>query len=57
MVNSVSKLRKDRSIPIFIANNTNRTIEVYRHAIIAKIENVKQKLTEVNSVLKNCHND
>ena len=56
VVNSVGKLRKDRSIPILLTNKTNRTIKVHRHAIVARVEKENQKLSEVNSILKTCKN-
>ena len=55
-MNSVGKLRKDRSIPILLTNKTNRRIKVHRHAIVARVEKENQKLSEVNSILKTCKN-
>ena len=32
VVNSVSKLQSDRSIPILVVNNTNKTMRIFRHS-------------------------
>ena len=36
-VNSVSRLRRDRSIPILVTNNTNKFIKIFRHGVLAKV--------------------
>ena len=52
VVNLVSKLQSNRSIPIFVVNNTNKTMRIFRHSTLAKLESDFSKVTEVNSILK-----
>ena len=53
VVDSVSRLGKDRSIPILVTNSTGKFIRIRRHGPIAKVEQLKgQGLAEVNSVIK-----
>ena len=52
VVNSVSRLQSDRSIPILIVNNTNKTMRIFRHSTLAKLESDFSQVTEVNSILK-----
>ena len=53
VVDSVSRLRKDRSIPILVTNNTNKFIKIFRHGVLAKVESlVNQNMAEVSSVMK-----
>ena len=52
-VDSVSRLGKDRSIPILVTNSTGKFIRIRRHGPIAKVEQLTgQGLAEVNSVIK-----
>ena len=39
--NTVSTLAKDRSLPLLIVNNTNKFIKIYRHGLLAKIQEFK----------------
>lgn len=58
VIDSVSKLRKDRSIPVLVVNNTNKTMRVFRHGVLAKIESlVDQNVAEVSSVLRGKRSD
>ena len=53
VVDSVSRLGKDRSIPILVTNSTGKFIRIRRHGPIAKVEQLTgQGLAEVNSVIK-----
>ena len=53
VVDSVSRLGKDRSIPILVTNSTGKFIRITRHGPIAKVEQLTgQGLAEVNSVIK-----
>ncbi len=53
VINSISCLRKDRSIPILVVNKTNRTLKIFRHGIVAKVESLNgHNVAEVNSVFK-----
>ena len=53
VVDSVSRLGKDRSIPILVTNRTGKFIRIRRHGPIAKVEQLTgQGLAEVNSVIK-----
>lgn len=58
ILNSVSKLAKDRSIPFIVVNNTNKTMRISRHAVVAKIEIITNTdLKNVNSVISNVSGD
>ena len=53
VVDSVSRLGKDRSIPILVTNSTGKFIRIRRHGPIAKVEQLTgQGLAEVISVIK-----
>ena len=53
VVDSVSRLGKDKSIPILVTNSTGKFIRIRRHGPIAKVEQLTgQGLAEVNSVIK-----
>jgi hypothetical protein len=53
IVNTISKLSSNRSIPFLIANNSNKTIKIARHAVVAKIDKISdQKLKNINSIIK-----
>ena len=53
VVDYVSRLGKDRSIPILVTNSTGKFIRIRRHGPIAKVEQLTgQGLAEVNSVIK-----
>ena len=52
IVNSVSRLQSDRSILILVVNKTNKTMRIFRHGILAKLESDFSKVTEGNSILK-----
>ena len=58
IINTVSTLNKDRSLPLLIVNNTNKFIKIYRHYLLAKISGIQNKVASVNSVIKNkpCNN-
>ena len=53
IINTVSTLNRDRSLPLLIVNNTNKFIKIYRHGLLAKISGIQNKVANVNSVIKN----
>ena len=53
VINTVSTLAKDRSLPLLIVNNTNKFIKTYRHGLLAKIAGIKNNVSTVNSVIQN----
>ena len=58
IINTVSTLNRDISLPLLIVNNTNKFIRIYRHGLLARISVVKgDNLLNVNSVIQNGKND
>ena len=55
IINTVSTLAHDRSLPLLIVNNTNKFIKIYRHGLLAKITGIQNNVSTVNSVIKNNH--
>ena len=53
IINTVSTLNRDRSLPLLIVNNTNKFIKIYRHGLLAKISGIQNNVANVNSVIKN----
>ena len=53
IINTVSTLAKDRSLPLLIVNNTNKFIKIYRHCLLAKISGIPNNVASVNSVIQN----
>ena len=53
IINTVSTLAKDRSLPLLIVNNTNKFIKIYRHGLLAKISRIQNNVASVNSVIQN----
>ena len=53
IINTVSTLAHDRSLPLLIVNNTNKFIKIYRHGLLAKITGIQNNVSTVNSVIKN----
>ena len=53
IINTVSTLAGDRSLPLLIVNNTNKFIKIYRHGLLAKITGIQNNVSTVNSVIKN----
>ena len=52
IINTLSTLAKDRSLPILIVNNTNNFIKIYRHGLLAKISGIQDKVMQVNSAMQ-----
>ena len=52
VINTVSTLTKDRSLPLLIVNSTNKFIKIYRHGLLAKISGIQNNMSSVNSVIK-----
>ena len=52
-MNTVSTLAKDRYLPLLIVKNTNKFIKIYRHGLLARISEIQNNVTQVNSVIKN----
>ena len=53
IINTVSTLAEDRSLPLLIVNNTNKFIKIYRHGLLAKISGIQNNIASVNSVIQN----
>ena len=54
IINTVSKMSKDRSLPIFIVNNTNKFIKIHRHGLLARISKVQNSnMKTISSVIQN----
>ena len=53
IINTVSTLDKSRTLPVLIVNNTNKYIKIYRHGLLAKITEVQNNVTQINSVIQN----
>lgn len=57
VINTVSILNKNRSLPLLIVNNTNKFIKIYRHGLMARISVIQNHdLSTVNSVIQNNKN-
>ncbi|MCG7879415.1 MAG: RNase H-like domain-containing protein, partial [Candidatus Thiodiazotropha endolucinida] len=58
IINTVSTLAKDRSLPVLIVNSTNKYIKIYRHGLLAKISEIQNNVTHIDSVIQNnsCEN-
>ena len=52
IINTVSTLAKDRSLPILIVNNANKFIKIYRHGLLAKISGIPERVMQVNSAMQ-----
>ena len=53
IINTVSTLAKDRSLPLLIVNNTNKFIKICWHGLLAKISGIQNNVASVNSVIQN----
>ena len=53
IINTVSTLAHDRSLPLLIVNNTNKFIKIFRHGLLAKITGTQNNVSTVNSVIQN----
>ena len=53
VINTVSTLAKDRSLPLLIVNNTNNFIKIYIHGLLAKFTGIQNNVSTVNSVIQN----
>ena len=53
IINTVSTLSKDRSLPLLIVNNTNKFIKILRHGLLARISGIQNNVASVNSVIQN----
>ena len=49
IINSVTKLNKDRTMPLLIVNQTNRHIKLYRHGLLARLSHVNE-----SSIVNTC---
>ena len=52
IINTVSTLAKDRSLPILAVNNTNKFIKIQRHGLLAKISGIQNTVMQVNSAMQ-----
>ena len=48
IINTISTLNKDRSLPLLIVNNTKMFIKIYRHGLLAKISGIQNNVANVN---------
>ena len=53
VINTVSTLGKDRSLPLLIVNNRNKFIKIYKHGLLANITGIQNSVPTVNSVIQN----
>ena len=53
IINTVSTLSKDRSLPLLILDNTHKFIKIYRHGLLAKISGIQTIVASVHSVTQN----
>lgn len=54
VINTVTRLNKDRSVPLLIVNQTNKHLKIYRHGLLARVTPVKENnILNVNSVINN----
>ena len=56
VINTVSTLNKDRSLPLLVVNNTNKFIKIYRHGLLAKISPIQNKISSVNTMKQTVDN-
>ena len=58
IINSVTKLNKDRTMPLLIVNQTNRHIKLYRHGLLARLSHVNESsIVNTCSVIQNASTD
>ena len=57
IINTVSTLAKDRSLPILVVNNTNKFIKIHRHGLLAKISGIQNTVMQVNSAMQQKNGD
>ena len=57
IINTVSTLAKDRSLPILVVNNTNKFIKIHRHGLLAKISGIQNTVMQVNSAMQQENGD
>ena len=54
VINTVSCLNKNRTIPLLVVNETNRHFKLYRHGLMATISPVNDtKIVDATSIIKN----
>ena len=53
IINNALTLANIRSLPLLIVNNTNKFIKIHRHGVLARISEIQNNVTQVNSVIKN----
>ena len=58
VINCLTKLSKDRTIPLLVVNETNRHLKIYRHGLIARLSPVNESnIIDTCSVIKNGSTD
>ena len=58
VINCVTTLPQNRSLPLLIVNQTNRHFKIYRHGVLAKIVPVHERnIINTSSVIKNGFTD
>ena len=56
VIDTVSTLNKDRSLPLLVVNNTNKFIKIYRHGLLAKISPIQNRISSVSPVKQTVDN-
>ena len=52
VINSVSQLSKNRTVPLLIVNNTNKMYNINRHGLVARVSSVEDScIGQINSNL------
>ena len=58
VINTVSNLCKNRTVPLLIVNQTSKHFKIYRHGLLARLSPVnEEKMVNVNSVIKTSSTD
>ena len=58
VINCLTTLSKDRTIPLLVVNETNRHLKIYRHGLIARLSPVNESnIIDTCSVIKNGSTD
>ena len=56
IINTVSTLNKDRSLPLLVVNNTNKFIKIYRHSLLTKNSPIQNKISSVSTMKQTVDN-
>ena len=51
VINTVAKMRNNRTLPLLIVNNTQKVMKIYRHGLVAKIvKTTENKIKRVENI-------